>query len=91
MDLFCRILITFLQHSKILVTVSQRGHQRCFQVAPHTSVITPIATKMVRRDERRRGPRLCEKCFVSARILGAMSVLRSRNADRRRIGFLTAG
>jgi hypothetical protein len=36
-------------------------------------------------------PRLCEKGFVSARILGAMSVLRSRNADRRRIGFLTAG
>jgi hypothetical protein len=32
------------------------AHKRGFELAPAASVVPPIATKMVRRKERRRGP-----------------------------------
>ena len=51
------------------------GHQRRFDVGG-TSAIAPIATKMSRRDERRKGPcvdgsELARTFFTSAALVGA--------------------
>ena len=45
-----------MHHRKMDRSMSVQGHQRRFDVGG-TSAVAPIATKMSRRDERRKGPR----------------------------------